>query len=181
MHCENCGKSGERRDCARNERAKSATFQFSLHLFSPPYSPNKFNSALGLSKTFFFCTFSRLGIARTSSTLLSAYRKRSFFCTFSRLGIARASPIALGLMKWFVFVQQSCARRPQFSSCIWFLVLFASKKGLSYEQSDPESRAVKSAPRIGGCLLSRKRVAVPSAVHPCVSLNRAATCGEKHL
>ncbi len=61
------------------------------------------------------------------------------------------------------------------------LVLFTSQKGHSYEQSDPESRAVKSAPRIGGCLPFRKRVAVPSAVHPCVSLNRAAAWGGKHL
>ncbi len=35
--------------------------------------------------------FSRLGIARTSSALLSAYRKRSFSSRFSRLGIAQAS------------------------------------------------------------------------------------------
>gem|GEM_PF-7130356 len=49
------------------------------------------------------CTFSSLGIARTCSVLLSAYRKRSSKCTFSRLGIAR-TPFgsALGLSKTFI-------------------------------------------------------------------------------
>ena len=45
------------------------------------------------------CTFSRLGIARTSSALLSAYRKRSSECTFSRLSIARTSSALLSAIE----------------------------------------------------------------------------------
>ena len=96
--------SAERCRTIDKKRLRRTGFNFSfifMHLFSPRQSSNKFGSALGLSETLNFIrrflasairassialglpktfvlqqTFSRLGRARTSSALRSAYRKR---------------------------------------------------------------------------------------------------------